>query len=724
MIDNLKKRLRNLLTGPLKWLTLFVLSMTGKQLLVLKLIGVLYKTKRHVAADRMVYLKFRKSRKSLPVDLTPSEENLEMRRRFWEQYLTLDYHKPAVVRLAVIYEQLGHIKAAHRLLYLSIDTQTDNDYVLKYFFSFCIRQHYFNDATILSEFFLDQDKAKLELSRGENPIQLGQNSSETISKESSFTKEDVEDNARLNNFCDAISKFFDQLLERTVMGSSKYPHIVSITFQDITHDNRVKKIASCIGMRGYQSSLICYSDNAKTERGFVGNATALKLPVGSSLQDRVRSALHVSPMHGYIAETLKFSLQILRIRRSEITVPQPKQKLALVRAKILYLALKVSLLWTLLLLSGAVVAFKDLVRKFSNAQKEGSYSHLRSDHLDFQEAFGPQIEKLKPDLIHVNDFHLVAVGVTAARNLRKKGIKTKVIYDAHELVEGIHHRYSSLWKSEISHFIHHVDGVVCVSELQAKSMKTIYGLEKLPTVVANAPSIDGSKSHGPTIKDDLKIDGTLLTYHGWASESRGVTTIVKALEFLPGNFHIALMVMGVDSYLESLKDLEIQIRGKLNLKNKRLHFLPYVDPNALSHYLSSSDATLIGLLPIGDVEQSNHHIAMPNKLYESMQAKVPVITSDMPALSAFVKEHNVGEVYKAGSSSGLARAVLDYLSSGLDKEQIFNDDLLHRCSWEYHVEQLFNLYEETLDGYLHPKEPITSIDLKFIPYENFTLSER
>ena len=255
-------------------------------------------------------------------------------------------------------------------------------------------------------------------------------------------------------------------------------------------------------------------------------------------------------------------------------------------------------------------------------------------------------------------------------------------------------------------------------------MKTIYGLEQLPTVVANAPSVDGARSYGPTIKDDLKIDGTLLTYHGWANESRGVTTIVKALEYLPVNFHIALMVMGVDSYLESLKDLEIQIREKLNLKAKRLHFLPYIEPNALSHYLSSSDATLIGLLPDGDVELSNHHIAMPNKLYESVQAKVPVITSDMPALSAFVKEHNVGTIYKAGSSSDLADAVMDYLASELDKKRIFNESLLQICSWEYQVEQLFNLYEETLEGHLHPKEPMTSIDLKFIPFENFTPHER
>ena len=108
-----------------------------------------------------------------------------------------------------------------------------------------------------------------------------------------------------------------------------------------------------------------------------------------------------------------------------------------------------------------------------------------------------------------------------------------------------------------------------------------------------------------------------MTYQGWADDSRGVTAIVKALEFLPNDFHIALMVMElIPSRI--IEELERHIR-KLNAENKRLHFLPYVDPKVLSHYLSTSDATLIGLLPAGNVEQSNHHIAMPNKLYESVR---------------------------------------------------------------------------------------------------------
>ncbi len=715
MLNSLKKRLRNFLTGPFKWPTFFAFSLIRKENLILELIVTLYKSKRYIPADRMVNLKFKSSKRSLPTDLTPSEENLEMRRFFWEEYLARNYHTPGVIRLAGIYEQLGRTKAAHRLLYLSIETSTNDNSVLQYFFLFCLRHHYLDDASTLSMFLSDQDRRKLDIAMGTVP--------DKTSKGSSFTKDDIQDLSRLKDYCDTISKFFDVLREETIERANEYPHIVSITFQDITHDNRVKKIASSIGMRGYQSSLICRTHNESSERGFIGNAAVLKLPVSSDLQTRVRSSMRVRPLHGYISDSLKFSSQILRIRRSEITISRYKQNANRIKLNAFYLVLKVALLQILLSLSNATNSIRTHFTKLVNSHKQTPYRHWQNDHLDYQETFGPQIEKLKPDLIHVNDFHLVGVGVTAARNLRKKGVQTKVIYDAHELVEGIHHRYSSLWKSEISHFISDVDAVVCVSELQAKAMKTIYELEDLPTVVANAPCVTGATSLGSTIKEDLNIDGILLTYHGWANESRGVTTMVKALEFLPSKFHLVLMVMGVDSYLESLKDIEEEIRKRLNQKSKRLHFLPYVEPNRLAHYLSSSDATLIGLLPIGGIQQSNHHIAMPNKLYESIQAKVPVITSDMPALSAFVNDYRIGTVYEAGSSKGLAEAILDQMESKLDREKVFTDELLDLCSWEHQIQQLFNLYEETLDDLAHPKKPVTNISLNFIAFEDFVSSE-
>jgi len=595
---------------------------------------------------------------------------------------------------------------------------------LKYFAMFCLRYKLLSDAQCLSKYLNTEDQEKHQIDKYLSQISQSERSLLIDNGKYPYEENKIQNPNRLTNYCELISEFFDQLITRDNPNSSEYPHIVSITFQDITHDNRVKKIAAHSATRGYRSTLICSSEKNKEERGHIGTAAVLKFPIKSDLQNMVRTKIHEHQIYKYLVDARNLNRQVLRIRKSECYAFSETQQNLLARFKVLESLVRIQFFTTLLLITKIVNITWGVFSNFLKSQDKKTYQHFQNDHLDFQEAFGPQIERLKPDLIHVNDFHLIGIGVTAARNLKRNGIHTKVIYDAHELVEGIEHRYSALWKSEVAHFIGHVDAVVCVSELQAKAMKTIYELEHLPTVVANAPCVAGATSSGSTIKEDLNVDGILLTYHGWANESRGVTTMVKALEFLPSDFHLVLMVMGVDSYLESLKDIELGIRKRLNLKSKRLHFLPYVEPNRLSHYLSSSDATLIGLLPIGGVQQSNHHIAMPNKLYESVQAKVPVITSDMPALSAFVNEHKIGTVYEAGSSTGLAEAVLEQVGSEFDTEQIFTDELLGLSSWEYQIQQLFNLYEETLDDLIHPKNPITKVDLEFIAFENFVLSEK
>ena len=320
---------------------------------------------------------------------------------------------------------------------------------------------------------------------------------------------------------------------------------------------------------------------------------------------------------------------------------------------------------------------------------------------------------MKPDLIHINDYHLVGVGLTAARKLKKKGINTRVIYDAHELVIGIEHQFSPIWKSEVAHFIGSVDGVICVSEFQAEIMTERYQLGTKPTIVSNAPITTGSRETGATIRDDLNIQGKILTYHGGATAIRGLETIVRSLEYLPEDVHLALMVSGREDFLKSLIDIEAEIRNARRIDHSRLHFLPYVAPERLSHYLSTSDLTIIGLLPISSEKFGNHHIAMPNKLFESIQAKVPIVTSDMPALSSFVLENRVGTVYEAGSGTDLATKIVGLFNNPIDKKNIFTEELLYRCSWEHQVEKLFILYEQVLNELQCPQENIGSLELEF-----------
>ena len=53
----------------------------------------------------------------------------------------------------------------------------------------------------------------------------------------------------LRKYSTSISNFFDSLSVRSEVKSNGFPHVVSLTHTEITHDNRVKKIEASIAMR-------------------------------------------------------------------------------------------------------------------------------------------------------------------------------------------------------------------------------------------------------------------------------------------------------------------------------------------------------------------------------------------------------------------------------------------------------------------------------------------
>jgi glycogen synthase len=56
---------------------------------------------------------------------------------------------------------------------------------------------------------------------------------------------------------------------------------------------------------------------------------------------------------------------------------------------------------------------------------------------EWELAYGPIIDRLKPDIIHANDFRMLGVGARAAMRARAKGRDTKLVWDAHEFLPGI-----------------------------------------------------------------------------------------------------------------------------------------------------------------------------------------------------------------------------------------------------------------------------------------------
>ncbi len=354
-----------------------------------------------------------------------------------------------------------------------------------------------------------------------------------------------------------------------------------------------------------------------------------------------------------------------------------------------------------------------LIRK-SQVRSYLAKKFKRYEWLDFDLHFGPVLEQLQPSLIHAHDIHMLGVAVNAARNLRKNGFDTKVIYDAHELIEGLTHVEKSIiqrWLRHEKEYIHEVDEVTCVSEPQSKRIQARYNLDTPPKVILNCPILDTREKEIETIRDQVNIQGKILVYHGKVSDERGIDTLVKSLEFLDQEIHIVILCEEHSHWTDHLISISREISKRVPTAEKRLHFLPYVPAEDLPIYLSTADIAVIPLLPT-----ENHEVAMPNKLFESMQARLPILSSDREALASYIKENRIGAIYKDNDPIELAKQAHLLLLKSNEIKASYNDELIFKSSWESQSKKLISIYNDLV--------PAPNVNIKRVRLTDTQLQEQ
>jgi glycosyltransferase involved in cell wall biosynthesis len=197
-------------------------------------------------------------------------------------------------------------------------------------------------------------------------------------------------------------------------------------------------------------------------------------------------------------------------------------------------------------------------------------------------------------------------------------------------------------------------------------------------VVLNAPVEGGAPSVGNTrsLRADTGTDaGTpLIVYPGAATKPRGVDTMIEALPLLPG-VHAALVVV---PFPHPRAEELTALAEKLGVAD-RLHLLAPVPADAVPQYLGEADVAVSPIL----AGPANHEAALPNKLFEMLHSGLPIVTSDIRAMSAFVLRHRLGVVFRSGDPVDLARALKEVLADpGRYTNRQHRAALVHEWSWQ------------------------------------------
>lgn len=317
---------------------------------------------------------------------------------------------------------------------------------------------------------------------------------------------------------------------------------------------------------------------------------------------------------------------------------------------------------------------------------------------DYELAYMGLIDRLRPDIIHANDFAMIGVGANATVRARYSGRSVKLVYDAHEFIAGVSREAHPWWlPAQVAYereYIHEADAVVTVSDVVAEMLQQTHGLPERPSVVLNAPTVGEMSPSGdatPRMRTLCGLDESvpLLTYSGVMAPRRGVQIMVEALPQLAG-VHVAFVTAKPTSrFVVGLMDLATALGVR-----DRVHLLPYVAPGQVVEYLADAD---VGVLPLH--RNLNHDIALATKFYEYSHARLPIVTSDVKATSEMVHHTGQGEVFRAEDLDDYVRAVTAVLEQpGKYRAAYDRPGLLEEWTWQKQAEVLDVVYEKLIRG--------------------------
>lgn len=295
-----------------------------------------------------------------------------------------------------------------------------------------------------------------------------------------------------------------------------------------------------------------------------------------------------------------------------------------------------------LLHSGPTLSFGRVDPECLETFIERRLPHLRAESIALADA----VAAFGPDLIHAHDVTAMQI----PRLIEERHCQTiPWVYDAHELVRGLTSARPRVDQALVdleAWLAPAAADVLAVSEPLGETLAVEHGLQRTPRIVLNAPPRADLAGDSIRASCGLGPDEVLLVYPGVVKPARGLETVIEMLK-LSDSVHLALVTDPIAAPLEGL----LELARRCGVEH-RVHVRPYVEAHRVSAFLR--DGT-IGVHPIS--HYANAEIALPTKLFEFLQAGLPVVVSGVAAMSDFVHRHGVGVTFEAGNPVSLHDAV-------------------------------------------------------------------
>ncbi len=261
----------------------------------------------------------------------------------------------------------------------------------------------------------------------------------------------------------------------------------------------------------------------------------------------------------------------------------------------------------------------------------------------------------------------------------------KLVYDSHEYFTEVpelsgRNFVRKLWLSMEKFLVPRVNLAYTVNDTLAKMYSAKYGLKF--HIIRNVPS---GNTQALDFKLPERISGRkIILYQGAVNKDRGLEEMI---DLMRGLENTVLIIAGDGDVLEILKQLVY--KEKLD---EYIYFTGRLCPNRLRSLTQKAD---LGI-SLERKTNLNYYYALPNKLFDYIQAHVPVVCSDFPEMKRIIDTYNVGVTIHPGNKENLKQTLLHAMNDK-EKRKEWQENCIKASAdlnWNVEEKQMISIYRQ------------------------------
>ncbi len=188
-----------------------------------------------------------------------------------------------------------------------------------------------------------------------------------------------------------------------------------------------------------------------------------------------------------------------------------------------------------------------------------------------------------------------------------------------------------------------------------------------------------------------------MVHHGAAMASRRIELMIDLMDSLDERFSLDFLLVPHDPrYLSRLQRMA---------KNRRIRFLPPVPFDDLIPLTSRYDIGLFLLPPTN----FNYRMALPNKFFEFIQARLAVAIGPSPEMAGIVRQFDCGVVGQTFEPKSLAKVLNASSAQRIDEMKRGAERAAATLNADANEEHFLSLVETLLERRSNNQRPIPAV---------------